>query len=265
VTAHALTIGLALLATRTRVRATLAALAGNLVALVLSASTSGLISATVGVGVLSLASARVRRALRWVVAAGGGAAVLLMTLPNSVMVTWQSLIAERVGTTVRFGAARSLLEEWAYRLEVFDAAAVLFLVAHPVYALIGAGPGLVSIPATPYLPISPYTREFALTGINSPPTMGIVLEVANGGLVALLLWTGFVVTAYKALDVMAGRGEASRSQWRIAKWCFVATAAIYLVAAGFLSSCWPIFAGLGFGASFAQRRPREAIGVGHVA
>jgi hypothetical protein len=104
-----------------------------------------------------------------------------------------------------------------------------------------------------------------LTGINSPPTMGIVLEVANGGLVALLLWTGFVVTAYKALDVMAGRGEASRSQWRIAKWCFVATAAIYLVAAGFLSSCWPIFAGLGFGASFAQRRPREAIGVGHVA
>ena len=265
VTAHALIVGLALLATRTRVRATLATLAGNLAALVLSASTSGLISATAGIGALSMSSARVRRALRWVVAAGGAAAALLMILPTSVMATWQSLLTERVGTTVRFGAARSLFEQLAYRLEMFDAAAVLFLAAHPVYALIGSGPGLVSIPATPYLPISPYTRELALTGINSPPTMGIVLEVANGGLVGLLLWTGFVVTAYKALDGMAGRGASSRSQWRIAKWCFVAAAAVYLVAAGFLSSCWPIFAGLGLGASFAQRRSREATGVGHVA
>ena len=250
--AHALVIGILFLATRRHVRLTLCSLATTGAAMVLGGSTSALLAAGAGSGAVWLSNRRVRRnllrAAGALVLAGGAVAVLQWDRVAAL----QLLLTERIGSPVRYGAASGWFEEVAFRMEIFDTSAALFLAAHPAYLLTGTGPGLVSIPATPFMPVTAYTMEYVQPGLNSPPTMGLLLQLANGGLVALILWCGFVVAAHKALRWAATQEPAAEQGWGAARWTFVGAAAIYLVAAGFLSSCWPLFMGLGLGASFLR-------------
>jgi hypothetical protein len=250
--AHALVIGILYIASRRQVWSTAATLVTTALAMLLGASTSGMIAAAAGASTVWLSNRRVRRyvARASIVAVVGLAAVA--AVQSERINALRFLFSERVGSTVRYGAATNAFEEVVYRMEVFDTSAALFMAAHPSYLFIGTGPGLVSIPASPFMPVTAYTRLYVEPGLNSPPTMGLLLELANGGIVALVLWLGFVFSAGRSLDWVVQREATDSRIWGIARWSFIAAATIYLLAAGFLSSLWPLFAGLGLAAAFLR-------------
>ena len=102
--------------------------------------------------------------------------------------------------------------------------------------------------------MTPYTQAYVATGVNSPPTMGWLLELSNGGFVGLILWLGFTLSVDRSLKRVAMKASGSQHSWSVARWSFLGAAAIYLLAAGFLSSIWSLFMGLGFAASFMRHR-----------
>lgn len=252
--AHGIVLGLLCLAAQRRVRLALSSLLTTAGALFLSASTSGLLALAAGVGAIFMVHRRVRRHLLKVAVVG----VLLLGVMASMqwerIQTFQQLLNERVGTTDRFGIAHGWFQKIVYRMEIFDTSAMLFLADQPVYAFTGTGPGLVPIPASPFMPITPYTIAYVAPGLNSPPTMGWLLELTNGGIVALLLWAGFVLSAWRSLQGMAASPTPGRSSWLVAQWSFLGAAAIYCLAGGFTSTPWTMFVGLGLGASFLRRQ-----------
>ncbi|MDA8792849.1 hypothetical protein N9N67_06355, partial [Bacteriovoracaceae bacterium] len=74
----------------------------------------------------------------------------------------------------------------AGRLEVFDAAAVNFFTHNPKHLIIGTGPGLVGLPASPYI-LDKDRKDFP-THISALPHMGGVIMLSNVGLLGLLIW-----------------------------------------------------------------------------
>jgi hypothetical protein len=263
VSAHAIAIGVLYIAYRARTLLAMSAIGTAAAAMFLSASTSGLIAMASGLGAVWMSHRRVRGymlriAVLAVIAGGAIAAVNI-----GRVAALQHLLTERIGSTVRFGVATDWFHQIVYRMEVYDASAALFLAANPWYAIFGTGPGLMSLPATPFLPVSPYYLEYVRTGLNSPPTMGWLLELSNGGVVAVVTWAGFVFSAARSLHWAASQPGPNRRSWIVARWSFVAAAAIYLVTAGFLSSCWPLFMGLGMGAAFIRQRVSTEAGANH--
>ena len=220
--------------------------------MLLGASTSGLLAGAAGIGVVFVSHQRVRRylfrAALAVLLIGGAVAALQWDSISAL----QFLLGQRIGSTVRYGTASNWFEEIVFRMEVFDTSAAMFLAANPWYLLVGTGPGLVSIPATPFMPVTPYTSMYVAPGLNSPPTMGLWLELANGGLAALMLWAGSVLAGAQSLTWIATHDEAHRRSWTVARWSFVGAATIYLLAAGFLSSLWPLFLGVAMGSAFIR-------------
>lgn len=87
---------------------------------------------------------------------------------------------------------------WIARLEVFDRAALRFLMANPQYILFGVGPNLISIPASRHIP-SIASRVYGET-INSAPNTGIVNIICSTGLVGLFLWTITILLIYRKLN-----------------------------------------------------------------
>lgn len=255
VAAHAIVIGVLCLAYRWRLRLAMATLATVAGALFLSGSTSGMLATAGGLGAIWMSHRRVRRHLFRLAVVGVIAFAAISAVNWDRASALQHLLTERVGSTVRFGVARDSFHEVVYRMEIFDASATLFFAAHPWYAIVGTGPGLVSLPATPFMPLSPYYVEYVATGLNSPPTMGWLLELSNGGVIALVLWAGFVVSGARSLRwIVHHPDRGSRRSWTVARWAFVGAAVIYLLAAGFLSSVWPLFMGLAMGAAFMRLR-----------
>jgi hypothetical protein len=252
--AHAIVIGVLCVAYHWRARLAIPALGTAAGAMFLSASTSGLIATAGGLGAVWMSHRRVRQYLFRIAVVGvivGGAIAAANLGRVSAL---QHLLTERVGSTVRFGVASTWFQQIVYRMEVFDASAALFFASNPWYVIFGTGPGLVSLPATPFMPLSPYYVDYVSTGLNSPPSMGWLLELSNGGVIALVMWAGFVFSTAHSLRWAAQQPGPSRRSWIVARWAFVAAAAIYLLAAGFLSSCWPLFMGLGMGAAFTRLR-----------
>lgn len=139
-------------------------------------------------------------------------------------------------------------QEVAYRLDVFDACALLFFLDQPLYALLGAGPGMIPLPASYYVP--PGIYSFIWTpevGINSPPSHGMLLELGNSGLPGLLLWIAQVVACWKALRLLGrriARGE-ERGEWMLAYAMFLIGAVFYIVQVS-ASPVWSFFLGTGW-------------------
>ncbi len=235
----------------------------NVCTLFLTVSTSGLLAATAGIVSLFLFDRHSRGVLVGVMAAGIVVLLIPMMFESGVFADWSSLLTERIGSTIRFGEATNWMEEFVFRAEVFDAVALLFLVANPIYILSGTGPGLISIPATSYLPETVYYTEFfKSTGINLPPTMGGLLELSNGGLIGLLLWIAFLATSLCAIRYVIKNSEAWKNEWKIARGAFLGAGVMYGVAAGFLSSFWPIFMGIGLGAACLRHIHRKELNEG---
>jgi hypothetical protein len=72
------------------------------------------------------------------------------------------------------------------KLEVFDAASLNYLVQNKKHLAVGTGPGLVYLPASPYI----IERDKRIWGdhFSALPHMGIILILANSGIVGVALW-----------------------------------------------------------------------------
>lgn len=82
--------------------------------------------------------------------------------------------------------------------EVFDRAALNFLYRNPFYCVIGTGPNLISIPASPYLT----KKAYAIYGkkIDSVPHSLIVNILARSGIIGILLWLIFYRRFIRSFD-----------------------------------------------------------------
>ncbi len=139
-------------------------------------------------------------------------------------------------------------EEIAYRLDAFDSSALLFLIDQPIYALVGTGPGMVSLPASYYVPPGLYSAIWTPeTGINSPPFHGILLEISNSGLVGIISWLLQVVICLRALKWMIRRSDLFdwEEDWELARAVFLIGSVFYLVQVS-ISPVWSVVLGIGW-------------------
>jgi hypothetical protein len=141
-------------------------------------------------------------------------------------------------------------QEIAYRLDVFDACALLFLLDQPSYALLGTGPGLVSLPASNYVPPGLYSLIWTPeTGINSPPYHGPLLEISNGGVLSLALWLLQVITCWNALRFLSrrtcNRQDEYSDDWRFGAAMFLTGSVFYLVQVSY-TPLWCVFLAMGW-------------------
>lgn len=147
----------------------------------------------------------------------------------------------------------NLGQEIAYRLDVFDASALLFLLEEPLYALIGTGPGLISLPASYHVPPGTYSLIWTPEiGINNLPSHGLLMEVSNSGLIGLVLWLLQVFSCWAALrDATARlRDPAERAEWNLAYSLFLIGVVFYVVQAS-SSPVWSVILAIGWTASKA--------------
>ncbi len=141
-------------------------------------------------------------------------------------------------------------EEIAYRLDAFDASALLFLLDHPFYALIGTGPGLISLPASLYVPPGLYSAIWTSdVGINSPPFHGILLEICNSGVPGLALWLFQVISCWSSLRLLANpiHLKVKAYDWDLGCAIFLTGAVFYLVQVS-ISPVWSVMLGIGWAA-----------------
>lgn len=139
-------------------------------------------------------------------------------------------------------------QEIAYRLDVFDASAMLFLLDEPFYALLGTGPGLVSLPASQHVPPGLYSAIWTPeVGVNSPPFHGILLEISNGGLLGVVLWLFQVITCWLSLRYLANRqkGSLESEEWSFAWAVFLIGTVFYLVQVS-ISPVWSVMIAIGW-------------------
>ncbi len=152
-------------------------------------------------------------------------------------------------------------QEIAYRLDVFDACALLFLLDQPLYALTGTGPGLVCLPASYYVPPGLYSYIWtAETGINSLPFHGLLLEVSNGGLLGLICWIIQIWLCWKALHYLAAKAanNTQRTEWKFAYALFLIGVIFYVVQVS-PSPVWSLFLALGWVAIKAANEELERV------
>ncbi|MEP7338558.1 MAG: O-antigen ligase family protein [Acidobacteriota bacterium] len=144
-------------------------------------------------------------------------------------------------------------QEIAYRLDVFDACAMLFMLDQPIYALSGTGPGLVSLPASSYIPPGLYSLIWTPEqGVNSPPYHGLLLEISNSGLLGIVLWITQVIsclTALRFLSKRSGKFPDSSSvmsdDWKFGYALFLIGAVFYMVQVSY-TPLWCVFLGIGW-------------------
>lgn len=144
-------------------------------------------------------------------------------------------------------------QEIAYRLDVFDACALLFLLDQPIYALFGTGPGLVSLPASDYIPPGLYSLIWTPEqGINSPPYHGVLLEVSNSGVFGLALWFAQVISCWIALRFLSKRAgtfadsaSVLSDDWKFGYALFLIGAVFYIVQVSY-TPLWCVFLGIGW-------------------
>jgi hypothetical protein len=154
---------------------------------------------------------------------------------------------------------RNMGETIGYHLDIFDASAFLFLWRHPVYAITGTGPGLITLPASYHVPPGLYSILWPPEkGINSPPSHGLLLEVANSGIIGLTLWVIQVVACWKSLKLMAPRHMSERilDEWSLAKALFLVGVIGYAIQSSVVP-VWSVFLGLGWAASLSIAAARK--------
>jgi hypothetical protein len=157
---------------------------------------------------------------------------------------WSTSVAERlIEEPGALGPAPNLIETVAGRFEVFDASAIRFLGYNPGYLLLGTGPGLISLPASNYVP--GVARYIYGDRIDSVPHTGLISTLADSGVVGLVLWLAMVWSCYRALHDISGLKDAD-NPWTQVRSLFVIFTLLYLIQA---REMWYIFLGLGLGAS----------------
>lgn len=235
----------------------------HFVVLLMAVSASALITAAFGWLCLLIFEPKARAPLITAALVAIGGVILLLLVGNDLSVTaaWVANLTQRF--TLRQGfdlVAQAPIKTLAQLLDIFDYTAFMALTSSPLGMLIGFGPGLVMLPGSKFIPSDGRWSWVVETneGITSPPTMGILLEWSNGGIPMLLLWFAFVITCTRALSAMAARDPENADSWRLGRGAFIAIAGTYLIQ-GSLSQIWPIFMGLGLGASVLAHRAHSRV------
>lgn len=222
--------------------------------LAVSSSTSGLAAALAGlIVVMTIGSGRVRFAM---ITAGilvllAGAAVLAVS--PTILDTPQEEIEIRLKGrgVVEANRPANLAESLALRLDVFDSSAAMFMLRNPRYALSGTGPGLISLPASEYVPLGLYKIVFPI--IDNPPSHGVLLELANTGVLGLSMWIFQVVAIFLLGRRLRGRHGLPFPP-KTATTIFMAAAALYSVQVS-PSPFWAVFLGVGWGIAQVATAP----------
>jgi len=152
-------------------------------------------------------------------------------------------------------------QEIAYRLDVFDSSVLLFLLDEPIYALIGTGPGLASLPASYHVPPGLYSLIWTPeVGINSLPFHGLLLEVSNSGALGLACWLIQVIACWGALRIFTRQGQEKklREEWEFGYAIFLIGAVFYTVQVS-SSPIWSLFLGIGWAASKLVEERKQQI------
>lgn len=130
------------------------------------------------------------------------------------------LISAVLGFTTDFGKnALTGLESYLVKkqeavemqglLEVFDASAVEFFKENPRHLLVGTGPGLISLPASAYIPYS--ARSIYGDRIDSIPHMGFIQVISNTGLLGAGIFLAFL---YFSINyIRRAEGAALLPRW----------------------------------------------------
>jgi hypothetical protein len=148
----------------------------------------------------------------------------------------------------RFDEPQNLLESIAFRMEIFDSSALFFLADNPIYLLSGTGPGLISIPATSYMPQSGAYSWIVDTGLNCQPTTGLLSEISNTGVIGLLFWFIICFYSFLAFNSLIRHYPDEKEKWMATRAAFVVGMAIFAIQTSPLSAITPVLMGLGVGA-----------------
>ena len=151
----------------------------------------------------------------------------------------------------------NIIENLAFRMDILDGPALLFLFSNPLYLLVGSGPGLVNLPATDYLPPSKDFNWAADTGINTPPSIGLVIELSNTGIIGLGLWFIICICIFRAFNFLGKLNAPESRAWRIGKGAFAAVLGVYIMQVSPLSPNWAVFLGIGLAAYHTARSTPE--------
>ncbi|MCL5995614.1 MAG: hypothetical protein M1546_06100 [Chloroflexi bacterium] len=230
-------------------------------ALMFAGSTSALLVLTAGACVLFWSSRQARPFFSIVALLGLVALPGLVALNAPQLQSYADDVVLRLVTGAIGVESGGLIDNVAFRMGVFNGSALLFLVDNPLHAIIGTGPGLVTLPATLYMPQSvSYDWLVQLgAGINSPPTIGALLELSNTGLIGWVLWAIFLLSSFRSFRYLAEHSKPNVA-WSIAGTAFLVAAAIYCLEASPLSSIWPVFVGSGLAAAYqAQKHKAQSI------
>jgi ABC-type multidrug transport system fused ATPase/permease subunit len=226
----------------------------HIIALLLTGSTSAIIIVVAGFGVLFLFSPRIRPMVMVSVTFGTFLFFILLNNGEPWLQAYIDNIRLRVVTGAIGVVSTGVLDAIAYRIGVFDGSALLFLSSNPLYGVIGTGPGLVSLPATFYMPES-VSYDWLVqigAGINTPPSFGFFLELSNTGLIGGALWIFFLLASYKAFRYLTVYNR-QQEHWAINAIVFFIAAALYCLQASPLSAIWPVFLGTAVAAACKAR------------
>ncbi|HEX6288542.1 MAG TPA: hypothetical protein VFZ66_05085 [Herpetosiphonaceae bacterium] len=234
----------------------------NLLGLLVSYSTSALVIFVAGLAAAWLfLSNRIRLTIASIMLATGAlVAAAPLVVPDQFEVALRS-VQQRLDPSsgLRTEPPDHLGEVIAYRMDSFDASALLFLWDQPTYALIGTGPGMMLLPASEYVPPGIYRLIYPPEkGLDGLPTHGLLLEVSNSGVIGLSMWLVQVFSCYGALRILArqrAEPETARN-WRFARDLFLIGTIFYVIQVSLTSPVWSIFLGIGWAAAaiVAQRR-----------
>lgn len=163
-----------------------------MIAFYYSMSLSGIIFILVGVGVLFFSGTFYKKNKRGIIA-------ILIAIPIGFSIP-------QVSNKVFSGFNKYLLSKSVHindhgGFEVFDASAISFLIDNPEYLFLGTGPGLISLPASDYIPL--YAQRIYGNKIDSIPHMGIIQLVANTGFIGLFIWIIYFYKVYNNLKYMS--------------------------------------------------------------
>lgn len=223
------------------------------VAFIFAGSTSAVVALVGGLAAFAWLYLKRRRfyaVLARLVAMGVLLAVVVVGTEVTGFTSWTYNLHLRLSTDYRQDAVpENWVEAVAFRLDFLDGPPLIFLASSPLYLLIGTGPGLISLPATAYLPplaIYDWLRE---AGLNSVPTLGALLELSNTGLVGLTLWLVLGLSALRAFRSLSLVHPTERDAWQLGRNTCIVAAVLYFIQSSPASTIWAVFIGLGLGAA----------------
>ncbi|MDP9316326.1 MAG: hypothetical protein M3R24_36655 [Chloroflexota bacterium] len=238
----------------------------NVLGMLVSYSSSSLALFAAGIiTAATLLSRGMRRTIMKIVLVASAFTLIgALTLPQQFAIAKQTVI-EHLDPTIRLRGAEpeNLGQAIAYRLDSFDASALLFLFDQPLYIFIGTGPGMMLLPASNYVPPGLFSAMYPPErGLDGLPTHGPLLELSNGGVITLAAWIVQIILCWRALRIVWRRQtDPQRAQeWQFGRGLFLIGVVFYTIQTSITSPIWAVLLGIGWAAALLTNRQAQLSG-----